>query len=75
MDLIFPHHENENLQCCAYHNSNTWSTFWLHSGLLNLKDVKMSKSLKNTIAIKDLLKTYNSNELRLFCLLSHYKNG
>jgi cysteinyl-tRNA synthetase len=38
-------------------------------------DVKMSKSLSNTILIKDLLKTYSSNQFRLFCLLSSYRSG
>ena len=75
-DLIFPHHENEIRQCCAYHSVDVWSTHWLHSGHLHLKDdVKMSKSLQNTISIKNLLKTYKSDEFRLFCLMSHYKLG
>lgn len=73
-DLIFPHHENEILQCCAYHQMDSWSSFWLHTGHLHLKDsVKMSKSLKNTISIKELLKTYKPDELRFFCLLSSYR--
>ena len=75
-DLIFPHHENELIQCCAYHNLNNWTQLWIHYGHLHLKDdVKMSKSLKNTITIGDVLKSYSSNEFRLFCLLSHYRNG
>lgn len=75
-DLIFPHHHNELVQCCAYFNTPSWSSFWLHSGHLHLKnDVKMSKSLFNTISIREFLKSYNSNQFRLFCLLSPYRNG
>jgi cysteinyl-tRNA synthetase len=75
-DLMFPHHENEMIQCCAYHGIENWSSFWLHTGHLHLKgDVKMSKSLKNTISIKDILKSYKSDEFRMFCLLSHYRYG
>lgn len=75
-DLVFPHHHNELTQCCAYFNSNQWSTFWLHSGHLHLKnDVKMSKSLSNTVSIREFLKSYNSNQFRYYCLLSPYRNG
>ncbi len=64
------------VQCCAYFNIDKWSSFWLHSGHLHLKnDVKMSKSLSNTISIRELLKNHNSNEFRLFCLLSSYRYG
>jgi cysteinyl-tRNA synthetase len=64
------------VQCCAYFNLDKWSNFWLHSGHLHLKnDVKMSKSLSNTISIRELLKSYNSNDFRFFCLLSPYRNG
>jgi len=75
-DLVFPHHHNELTQCCAYYSKNQWSSFWLHSGHLHLKnDVKMSKSLSNTISIREFLKSYNSNQFRYFCLLSPYRNG
>lgn len=74
-DLIFPHHHNEMVQCCAYHEINKWSSFWLHTGHLHLKnDVKMSKSLSNTILIRDMLSKYTSNHFRMFCLLSPYRN-
>ena len=74
-DLIFPHHHNEMIQCCAFHNMNKWSSFWLHTGHLHLKnDTKMSKSLQNTISIRDMLSKYTSNHFRMFCLLSPYRN-
>lgn len=76
IDLAFPHHENEEAQSCCYHNVNQWVSYWLHCGHLSLKgDVKMSKSLKNTISIKDYLKEYSANHLRMLCLLSHYRHG
>lgn len=74
-DLIFPHHHNEMTQCCAYHESEKWASFWLHTGHLHLSgNEKMSKSLKNTVSIRDLLNKYTSNQFRLFCLLSPYRN-
>lgn len=76
IDLIFPHHENEEAQSCCYHKIDQWVNYWLHFGHLNLKDdVKMSKSLKNTIKIKDHLLNYSANEFRMLCLLSKYRNG
>lgn len=75
-DLVFPHHHNEIVQCCAYLGTTQWATHWLHAGHLHLPEsVKMSKSLSNTISIRDMLAKYSSNEFRLFCLLSHYRNG
>lgn len=76
IDLVFPHHENEEAQSCCYHNVDQWVSYWLHCGHLYLKgDVKMSKSLKNTISIQNYLENYSANHLRMLCLLSHYRNG
>ncbi|XP_011648129.1 probable cysteine--tRNA ligase, mitochondrial isoform X1 [Pogonomyrmex barbatus] len=75
IDLAFPHHENEEAQSCCYHDVDQWVNYWLHCGHLSLKgDVKMSKSLRNTISIQDYLKKYSANDLRMLCLLSHYRN-
>lgn len=76
IDLIFPHHENEEAQSCCYHMVEQWVNYWLHCGHLCLKDdIKMSKSLKNTISIKQFLEKYTSNHMRMLCLLSHYRTN
>ncbi|XP_043664415.1 probable cysteine--tRNA ligase, mitochondrial isoform X3 [Vespula pensylvanica] len=76
IDLMFPHHENEEAQSCCYHNTEQWVNYWLHCGHLCLKDdIKMSKSLKNTISIKEFLEKYTTNDLRMLCLLSHYRSN
>ncbi|KAK9498579.1 hypothetical protein O3M35_003180 [Rhynocoris fuscipes] len=76
IDLKFPHHENEETQCCVYHNKDKWVTHWIHSGHVKLKNsVKMSKSLKNTISIDDFLRSYKSDHLRMLCLMIPYRNG
>lgn len=73
IDLKFPHHENEELQCCSYHDIDQWVNYWFHIGHLNASDnVKMSKSLKNMITIKEYLKHYSADQLRMACLLSTY---
>ncbi|CAF0727394.1 unnamed protein product [Adineta ricciae] len=76
LDLVFPHHANEILQSTAYHGNKTWVKYWLHSGLLNTKsmDEKMSKSLNNTILIRDMLETYTPAQFRLFCLMHDYRS-
>lgn len=76
IDLVFPHHENEEAQSCAHHEIPQWINYWIHTGHLYLRgDQKMSKSLKNTISIREFLNSYTDNHLRVLCLLSHYRNG
>lgn len=73
IDLKFPHHENEESQCCSYHDRSQWVNYWLHIGhLVTTDNVKMSKSLKNTISIKEFLKHYSRDQLRMACLISTY---
>lgn len=76
LDLRFPHHENEDAQCCSHHDIEQWVNYWIHTGQLHLfsETEKMSKSLNNTITISELLATYSANEFRMLCLLSHYRN-
>ena len=71
-DLTFPHHENELAQskCC---NKKNLSNFWVHNGLLRVDNNKMSKSLKNFVLMKDLLKDYDGEIIRLAMLSSHYR--
>uniref|UniRef100_A0A182JSK3 cysteine--tRNA ligase n=1 Tax=Anopheles christyi TaxID=43041 RepID=A0A182JSK3_9DIPT len=76
LDLRFPHHENEETQSCCYHDVPDWVTHWMHTGQLHLEGQthKMSKSLKNTVSIAELLKEYSADEFRMLCLLSHYRS-
>ncbi|MCO5597524.1 hypothetical protein L7F22_051602 [Adiantum nelumboides] len=63
-DLMFPHHDNELAQAEAYHGCSQWVNFFLHSGHLSIEGLKMSKSLKNFITIKEALKAYTPRQLR-----------
>lgn len=76
LDLRFPHHENEEAQSCAFHCKPQWINNWLHVGQLLVKgDVeKMSKSLKNTISIGEMLEKYSADTFRMACVLSNYRN-
>jgi cysteinyl-tRNA synthetase len=75
-DLKFPHHENEIAQTCACNgldNASDFAKYWFHNGFLNLESEKMSKSLGNVIYIKDLLKEYQGNHIRLALLSTQYR--
>lgn len=71
-DLIFPHHEDEIAQSEGY-TEKKFSKYWLHSGLVNLKEKKMSKSEGNIISTRELLEEYDPEVLRLMVASSHYR--
>jgi cysteinyl-tRNA synthetase len=72
-DLIFPHHENEIAQAEAA-TGKPFVRFWIHNGFVNIDHEKMSKSLGNILAIRDLLQDHQSEALRLFLLANHYRS-
>ena len=73
LDLKFPHHENEIAQSKCATNSD-FARFWVHVAPLNIDGKKMSKSLDNFHSIKDVLNRYHPEVIRIFFLLSHYRN-
>ncbi|KAK5650568.1 hypothetical protein RI129_001597 [Pyrocoelia pectoralis] len=75
IDLKFPHHENEEAQCCAYFSKQQWVNYWLHTGHLVRNAVKMSKSLQNTTTIRGMLELCSGNVFRMMCLMSHYRKN
>ena len=72
-DLIFPHHENERAQSEAYLGESPWVKYWLHSGYLTIEGEKMSKSLGNIIVLRDAVKKWGAQTLRLWLLSGHYR--
>ncbi|HKI60058.1 MAG TPA: cysteine--tRNA ligase [Mariprofundaceae bacterium] len=73
MDLKFPHHENEIAQACAA-NGGDFARYWLHNGFVNINAEKMSKSLGNFFTIREVLKKYQPEVLRMFILGTHYRS-
>ena len=66
-DLIFPHHENERAQTeCA--TGKKFVNYWVHNGFVTMQREKMSKSIGNILTIKEFLKEYHPEVLRLFFL-------
>ncbi len=73
-DLIFPHHENEIAQSEGYTGVEPFVKYWLHNGLLQLGEEKMSKSLGNLVTIREALGRYGADAIRIFILGSHYRS-
>lgn len=72
-DLKFPHHENERAQSMAINNSEL-ANYWVHSGMIDINGVKMSKSLGNFITAKDILSKVDPMVLRWFLLATQYRD-
>jgi cysteinyl-tRNA synthetase len=73
IDNIFPHNECEIAQSEAAHGE-PFARYWMLTGSLTLDGVKMSKSLGNTLTIKEALSRWRPEALRTFILSSHYSN-
>jgi cysteinyl-tRNA synthetase len=70
-DLVFPHHENEIAQSECFTGA-PFVRYWLHNGMLQMGQDKMSKSLGNLLTVPEVLARYSADALRLFVLGSHY---
>ncbi|MER2493721.1 cysteine--tRNA ligase [Catenovulum sediminis] len=72
-DLTFPHHENEIAQsCCAL--ETPYVNYWMHTGMVQVDQVKMSKSLNNFFTIREVLNEYSAETVRYFLLSGHYRS-
>ncbi len=72
-DLQFPHHENEIAQSegalgCQF------AHYWMHNGFVRVDNEKMSKSLGNFFTIREVLKKFDPEVVRLFILRAHYRS-
>src|SRR5881396_459901 len=72
-DLIFPHHECEIAQSEAC-TGKPFARYWVHNGMVNMGKEKMSKSLGNTLSIREIVKRHDPDALRLWMLGTHYRN-
>ena len=71
-DLIFPHHESEIAQMEAISRKKPLVKYWIHTGHLNVDDIKMSKSLKNFVTVEEALKNYWPEAIRIMMLSMRY---
>jgi cysteinyl-tRNA synthetase len=73
-DLIFPHHENEIAQSESITGTKPFVKYWLHTGFLKINGEKMAKSLGNYITVREALKKYSADAIRLFVMSTHYRS-
>jgi len=71
-DLVFPHHENEIAQSECF-TGKSFARYWLHNGMLNINNEKMSKSLGNFLLLRELVNEYGGQLIRFFMLQGHYR--
>ena len=72
LDLRFPHHENELAQSRGA--GRPFARFWAHSGMLQLSEEKMSKSVGNIVSLREVLDTYGREAILVFFLSGHYRS-
>jgi cysteinyl-tRNA synthetase len=70
-DLLFPHHENEIAQSEAL-TGKMLAKYWTHCGLIKINGEKMSKSLGNSLTIRDALNMYNYEVIKYVMFCKHY---
>ena len=73
-DLAYPHHESEIAQSEAATGQRPFVEFWVHAGMLRHEGEKMSKSLGNLVLVRDLLRTYTGDAIRLYLVSHHYRD-
>ncbi|WP_309110403.1 cysteine--tRNA ligase [Saccharothrix sp.] len=72
IDLVFPHHENEQAQSRAA--GDGFANYWMHNAWVTLSGEKMSKSLGNTVTIPVMLEKVRAPELRYYLVGPHYRS-
>ncbi len=74
VDLIFPHHEDEIAQGCAYTGKDQFARFWLHGEFLDIEGTKMSKRYGNVLTPRDLREDgVPAEAIRLLMFGAHYR--
>ncbi len=71
-DLIFPHHENEIAQSESF-TGKPFARYWVHNGMLQLGEEKMSKSIGNIVTIKEFLAHHDADVMRMLVLSGSYR--
>jgi cysteinyl-tRNA synthetase len=74
VDLIFPHHEDEIAQSCAYTGEEYFARTWVHGEFLNVRGTKMSKRFGNITTARDLQEDgWDAGAIRLLMFQTHYR--
>jgi cysteinyl-tRNA synthetase len=74
VDLIFPHHEDEIAQSCAYTGRAEFARHWVHGEFLRIDGTKMSKRYGNILTVRDLREqAAEPGAVRLLLFGTHYR--
>lgn len=74
VDLIFPHHEDEIAQSCAFTGEDRFANVWMHGEFLTLSGTKMSKRYGNILTARDLEEEkVDPGAVRLLIFNTHYR--
>lgn len=74
VDLIFPHHEDEIAQSCAFTGQHDFARYWMHGEFLNIRGTKMSKRFGNLTTPRDLKADgVDAGAVRLLVFQTHYR--
>ena len=74
-DLIFPHHESEIAQSEKALSVRPFAQIWSHVAMVRMDGEKMSKSLGNMVFLRELLKSYSADAIRVYLLSHHYRQA
>ncbi|MDX6632365.1 MAG: cysteinyl-tRNA synthetase [Solirubrobacterales bacterium] len=72
VDLIFPHHENEIAQTEAARGAPL-ARIWMHNGMVQIADEKMSKSVGNIFQLSSALDAFGPAAMVAYLLSGHYR--
>lgn len=73
MENKFPHHDCEIAQSEAV-TGKPYVRYWMHNNMVTVGGIKMGKSLKNSVNLKDLFRETPPMVIRFFILQSHYRS-
>jgi cysteinyl-tRNA synthetase len=71
-DLVFPHHENEIAQTEAG-RGQPLARLWMHNGMIELDDEKMSKSVGNIRSLAGAIEARGRDALIMYFVGGHYR--
>ena len=72
IDLVFPHHENEIAQTEAARGVPL-AEIWMHNGLVQLDEEKMSKSVGNIFQLSEAIERYGGQTVVAYLVSGHYR--
>jgi len=72
-DLVFPHHECELAQVEPCNRGTPFVRLWMHTAMVRHQGEKMSKSLGNLVMVRELLKDWSADGIRLYLAAHHYR--